>query len=294
MGHPQYEFCPAIAGPGTHAVTYTVNNGAGCTAVQTHNITVFPAVTLACLDTRDTIQCATRATGPNNNNYGPFNGVTLSSRYTHDVHGLGSLLCAAATKGGSWSYVSGPTGTAGTVANGILHYSDPGCYTVRYTVSSFPGGTGACTATQDFTIHVGEAPNPSFDLPDAVCWDQLAGSITYDITQFITSPAYTGSVVRNYRSTNTSVVTISTGGLITVVGNGTAYICMEEVITTIACSGVSTTCTAEICEAIRVVNNTTVTNPNWSVLGPLCIDQACQDLDALVTGTPGGIFTDMA
>ncbi|MBK7880426.1 MAG: HYR domain-containing protein [Saprospiraceae bacterium] len=291
VGHPQYEFCPAIAGPGTHAVTYTVNNGAGCTAVQTHNITVFPAVTLACLDTRDTIQCATRATGPNNNNYGPFNGVTLSSRYTHDVHSLSNLLCATATKGGIWSYVSGPTGTAGTVANGILHYTDPGCYTVRYTVSSFPGGTGACTATQDFTIHVGEAPNPSFDLPDAVCWDQLAGSITYDITQFITSPAYTGSVVRNYRSTNTSVVTVSAGGLITVVGNGTAYICMEEVITTIACSGVSTTCTAEICEAIRVVNNTTVTNPNWSVLGPLCIDQACQDLDALVTGTPGGIFT---
>ncbi|MBK6824968.1 MAG: hypothetical protein IPG87_19085 [Saprospiraceae bacterium] len=289
-GHPQYEFCPAIAGAGTHAVTYTVNNGAGCTAVQTHNIVVYGAVSLACADTRDTISCATKALGPNVNTYGPFGGKTISSRYTLGLYNLQNLLCASAPSGGTWSFVSEPAPNTGAVANNNLYFTEPGCYVARYTVSSFPGGTGACIASQDFSVHVGEIPNPSFDLPDAVCWDQVT-SVTYDINNFITSPNYINAVSRNYRSTNTSVVTISAGGLITIVGNGTASICMEEVISSMGC-GFTTRCTTEVCEVIRVVNNTTVVNPAWSATGPFCVtNNSCIDLDALVTGTPNGIFT---
>ena len=288
--HPNYRFCPAVAGAGTHTVCYTVQNGAGCTAVMCHNIVVNPAVTLACPDTRDTLQCATKPLGPNNNNYGPYNNTLLVSRYTLGTHNLNALLCPTATRGGSWSFVTGPTASAGAVAGDLLYFTNPGCYTVRYTVSSYAGATGACTATQDFTIHVGEVPMPMFDLPDNVCWD-LVTSVTFNIpTTFLTSPTYTGTVVRNYRSTNAAVATVNAAGLVTIAGAGTTSICMEEVITTIAC-GVVTTCTAEVCEVLRVQNNTTVVNPAWTDPGPICIDQACVDLTALITGTTGGIFT---
>ncbi|MBK9270565.1 MAG: HYR domain-containing protein [Saprospiraceae bacterium] len=289
--HPNYQFCPATAGAGIHTVCYTVQNGAGCTAVECHNITVYAAVSLACADTRDTVQCATMALGQNANSYGPFNGSTLTSRYTLGTHSLSALLCASATRNGVWSFVSGPAANSGAVANDILYYTSPGCYTVRYSVSSFPGADGACTATQDFTIHVGERPNPSFDFPDDVCWDQVT-LLTYNIpVSFLTSPAYTGSVVRNYRSTNPAVASVNAAGLVTVVGNGITTICMEEIITTIACAGVTTRCTSEVCEVLRVNNTLTVANPAWGDPGLICVTAACIDLDDLVTGTPNGVFT---
>ncbi len=289
--HPNYQFCPATAGAGTHSICYTVQNGAGCTAVECHNVTVYGAVALACADTRDTIQCATMALGQNPNNYGPFNGTTLTSRYTLGTHSLGALLCATATRGGIWSFVSGPGANTGAVADGLLYFTSPGCYTVRYTVSAFPGADGACTATQDFTVHIGERANPGFDLPDAVCWDQVT-LVTYNIPlSFLTSPTYTGTVARNYRSTNPSVASVNAAGLVTIIGNGTTTICLEEIITTIACAGVTTTCTSEVCEVLRVNNTLTIANPTWSDPGPICIDQACIDLDALVTGTINGVFT---
>ena len=62
--HPNYRFCPSVAGPGTHTICYTVNNGAGCSAVECHSFVVYPAATVACADTRDTLQCATMPLGP--------------------------------------------------------------------------------------------------------------------------------------------------------------------------------------------------------------------------------------
>ncbi|MCC7027462.1 MAG: HYR domain-containing protein, partial [Saprospiraceae bacterium] len=287
--HPNYCFTPSVAGVGTHVICYTVQNGAGCTAVECHNVVVYPTVSLACADAADTLQCATRALGPNTNNYGPHGGVLIVSRYSLGTHSLNALLCPTATRGGTWSYISGPA-SSGAVADGLLYFSTPGCYTVRYTVSSFPGGTGGCTATQDFTVHVGELPNPSFDLPDNVCWDQV-NVVQFNIpSSFLTSPTYSGTVARTYRSTNTGVATVNAAGVVTVVGNGTTTICMEETITTVAC-GVTTTCRSEFCEVLRVQNNTTVVNPAWTAIGPFCIDQPCVLLAPLVTGTTGGIFT---
>jgi len=291
--HPNYRFCPAVAGPGTHSICYTVNNAAGCTAVECHNISVYPTVSLACADTRDTLQCATRALGPTNIFYGPHGGVLINSRYTLGTHPLNSMLCSTATQGGTWTYVSGPAANTGAVAGGLLYFTTPGCYTVRYTVSSFPGAVGGCTATQDFTVHVGEAPNPSFDFPDDVCWDQVT-NVTFTIPgNFITSPAYTGTVVRTYRSTNPAVATVgAVSGIVTIVGNGTTSICMQETITTIACGIFTpTVCISEACQVLRVVNSNTIVTAGWNDPGPICIDQTCIDLDALVTGTPNGVFT---
>ena len=133
-------------------------------------------------------------------------------------------------------------------------------------------------------------PMPMFDLPDHVCWDQV-NIVQFNIpASFLTSPTYSGSIARSYRSTNTSVATVNSSGLVTIVGNGIASICMQETVTTNAC-GVLTTCRAEVCEVISVLNNTTVVNPTWTAIGPFCIDDPCVRLDLLVTGTTGGIFT---
>lgn len=148
--HPNYRFCPGIAGPGIHAVTYTVQNGAGCTAVETHNIEVFAPVSAVCPQNNFGIACAVHRLG-SVQTYGGFTNASVStlpvfigSYYTMGQFDLTGFLCPTATRGGTWTLISSPTnaigsGITGFVQNETLVYTDPGCYTVRYTVTASPG-----------------------------------------------------------------------------------------------------------------------------------------------------------
>ncbi|MBK9729081.1 MAG: HYR domain-containing protein [Saprospiraceae bacterium] len=302
--HPNYRFCPAVAGVGTHAITYTVQNGAGCTAVMTHNLEVYGPVTAACPEDDFAIACATRRLGspqtyggfPNASEF--FIPVNIESYYTMGTFDLLTFLCPAATRGGTWSIVSSPTnalggGITGVVQSNTLVYTDPGCYIVRYTVMAFPGATGACTATFDYRLTVGEEPTPGFNLPDQICWAVGVPTISYNIVaNYLTSQAphpNTTLFLRAFNSSNNSVATVSAGGVVTIIGAGIVTICMQEHYDNANCSFVE--CRKEYCETITITNSVTASNPNWTGFGPICVDAPCVRLDLLVTGTPGGVFT---
>ena len=68
---------------------------------------------------------------------------------------------------------------SGAVQGGVLYFTAPGCYTVNYTVESVEGLGGDCVASQNFFVTIGESPNPSFDLPDEVCWSPGVPELTY-------------------------------------------------------------------------------------------------------------------
>ena len=303
-GHPNYEFCPSLSGPGIHAVTYTVQNGAGCTAVETHNIEVFAPVTAVCAQNNFGIACAVHRLG-SVQTYGGFTNaavstlpVFISSYYTHGEFDLTGFLCPTATRGGTWTLISSPTnaigsGITGFVQNNTLIYSDPGCYTIRYTVTAFPGADGACTSSFDYTLSVGEEPTPRFSIPDQTCWAVGVPTITYDIpANYLLSTLphpNTTLFFRGFSSSNNAVATVSNGGVVTIVGAGTATICMQEHYDNSGCTFVE--CRKEFCQTITVTNTVTASSPTWTGFGPICVDAACVDLDALVTGTKGGIFT---
>ena len=307
-GSGEYYFNPMIAGPGTHTICYTVNNGAGCTAVECHNVQVGEEVEIDCQD-NITIPCATMPLG-NQQTFGPFSSslfgtpfpqiLVLQSDYTLGSMSLDALLCPGATRGGTWSMVADAPGSplpfapSGAVQGNELFYTAPGCYTVNYTVESIPGVGGACFASQNFFVTIGESPNPSFDLPDEVCWSAGSPALTYDIPGvYLTSPDYTNGVARRYSSSNPAAASVGLfSGLVTINGPGTATICMVEDINTSICPGFDfTSCQVEICEIITVFESNEAVDPTWGPTDTLCVDDACLDLDALITGTTGGEFT---
>ncbi len=301
--HPNYRFCPAAAGPGIHAVTYTVQNGAGCTAVMTHNIEVYAPPVNNCPNDSLVISCGTSRLG-SNTSFGPFTsqGVTfyITSNYTMSTVDLSALLCPAATDGGTWTLITSPANSQGSGATGVvlgdlLVYTDPGCYTVQYTVSSYPGASAGCVISKNYRILIGEKPQPSLDLPDQLCWAAGVPTITLNIpTTYNTSPPAHSStfVTTDYSSTNTSVATVTSGGIVTIVGAGTTKICMRQNYSNTACTpSLTTSCQVEVCEVLVVTQTNTASNPAWTAFGPICIDAACVDLDARVTGTPGGVFS---
>ncbi|MBK8956119.1 MAG: HYR domain-containing protein [Saprospiraceae bacterium] len=303
--HPNYQFCPAAAGPGTHAITYTVNNGAGCTAVMTHNVEVYAPVNAICPEDDFTLACATRRLG-SAQTYGGFANaseffipVNIESYYTMGTFDMETFLCPAATRGGTWSLISTPANALGGGITGAINgvntliYTDPGCYVVQYTVRAWPGATPGCVSTMQYRLTVGEEPTPKFTLPNEICWAPGVPTISYNII-----PTYLESqlphpqttlFLRGFSTSNAAVATVSAGGLVTIVGAGTATICMQEHYDNLNCSFVE--CRKEYCQTITVTNTTTASSPNWTGFGPICVDAACVDLDALVTGTPGGVFT---
>ncbi len=301
--HPNYRFCPAVAGPGTHAISYTVQNGAGCTAVMTRNVEVYAPPVNNCPNDSLVISCGTKRLG-SNTSFGPFTsqGITfyITSNYSMSTVDLSSLLCPAATDGGTWTLLSSPANSQGAGATGVvlgdlLVYTDPGCYTVDYTVSSFPGAPAGCVVSKTYRILIGERPMPMMDLPDNICWAAGVPTITLNIPALYntTAPAHSGTIVTTeYSSTNTNVATVASNGIVTIVGAGNTKICMRLTYMNLACTpSLKTTCQVEVCESLNVTQTNVATSPSWTAFGPICIDAACVDLDALVTGTPGGVFT---
>ena len=307
-GSGEYYFDPGDAGAGTHTVCYTVNNGSGCTAVECHNFVVGEEVQIDCQDNA-VLPCATEKLGTEQT-FGPFSSnlfgfpfpqiVVIETNYTLGTFSLDGLLCPGATRGGTWSLVSDPDGSpigiapSGAVQGNELFFTAPGCYTVNYTVESIPGVGGACIASQNFFVTIGESPVPSFDLPDEVCWSAGSPAITYDIPDdYLTSPEYRFGVTRRYSSSNPGAAAVGFfSGVVTINGPGSATICMTEDINTAVCPGIDfSSCTREVCEVITVFESNETVDPTWGPTDTLCIDDPCLDLDALVTGTTGGEFT---
>jgi len=123
-------FNPGIAGPGTHAIIYTISNG-NCTDDDTTFITVsaYPVVTIT--------------------STGPYCQTT------------GSVTLNATPAGGIWS------GTGITnPATGLFTMTSltPGVYTVNYTFTQ-----GACSASDDQNIQVYQAVDATISGPASFC-----------------------------------------------------------------------------------------------------------------------------
>lgn len=135
-------FDPASAGPGTHTITYTYDNGAGCSGTATIDVVV---------------------TGPDAsiNGTGPFCD-------TEPSFALSTLVTGDA--GGSWT-IDGVAATdfdASTLG--------AGSYTIEYTVTS-----GGCTDVQNETIVVNASDDASFSYASAAYCNTDANPIASGI-----------------------------------------------------------------------------------------------------------------
>jgi len=133
----------------------------------------------------------------------------------------------------------------------------------------------------------GEIPDPDFDLAEQVCWDGIAGSL---ILRPIVS-ASPGSVNSFTISAGANLIEASTG-VITINEAGTFEICLSQTLSYDACAtAIAGSCERSICQTITIVNDTAL-DPSWDAPGPFCEDDDLMiDLDDLVTGNPGGVFS---
>ncbi len=274
--HPAYSFDPAIAGAGFHSLTYTVNNGSGCTAAETHIIEVLPAATADASLQDVHIMCAINPSG----------NISLAA-----------LLTPTTDAGGTFAQGASFDANA-SIAGNTLNYNGPGCYEIEYSVSTGDasvGGSCAAIATSTAFIYISEAPQPSFDITEEVCWDGIAGSIT--LTPVTNSPIYTNAATAAWSigaSTTTAVSTVDPAtGLVTVNDAGVLEICLTETITNPACNGVGPQdCVETTCHTISISRTDTDVSAGWTPsFSPICVDGGIQDLVALVTGNLDGIFT---
>ncbi len=260
--------------PGTYTICVTTGDP-DCAQTYCQDIIVHdvPVIDVTC-GTGISIACGAQMLGTQQN-YGPFpssgnfgvpnpvpayNIITEYKLHTYDLEGL---FCAGTTTGGTWSLVSAPTAAysatpAGAVQGNTLYYTEPGCYIVEYAVgnASLPN----CYATQQFSITIGEEPQPSIDLPEEFCYDGGDGDpvYTFNAADYVTSPPYlSGTPNRTYTSSDPSVVTIDFNtGAATITGWGTATICMHEDFVDVgACTGQTYGCGREVCQVIVVDDN---------------------------------------
>ena len=180
--------------------------------------------------------------------------TTINSTYNIHTFDLEGLLCPGTTTGGTWSF--NVANANGAILGTNLYYTAPGCYMVEYTVDK-PGTS--CDATQVFVVRIGEDPQPGLDIPEEWCWDGGDGDpvVTFNVTDYITSPTYLGTVTRSYSSSNPAAATVDPAtGVVTATGWGQSTICMIEVLETAACGGFNaSTCTNTICQVINVQDN---------------------------------------
>jgi hypothetical protein len=184
-------FAPTSAG--TYTITYTVGSGI-CQETMTHSVVVEPAVTAV------------------------LNPAVICYDGSQEFE-LTQLFDATNTKGGMFILDAGGSPFAGSTVTGeVLHYTGPGVYNITYTLMGASGG--ACTASASTTVTVVEQPNASLDLPSSFCAGQ-----TYDLTDYLTSPTYIGTVTRTYdivsgaatvNSDGTGFTSAAVGTLITV------------------------------------------------------------------------------
>ena len=281
--HPNYCFNPATAGAGTHSVTYTVNNQAGCSASFTRNIVVAPAVSAELNDIH--IQCMVAPTG----------NVSLPAMFT-----------AGTTPGGTFTLLSGPA--TGSISGNVLIYNEAGCYEIQYAVSAFDGADDACVDTQTGFVLISEQPQPSFGLQDQVCFSD--GDAPLTLTPVVNSPAYdaasTLSVLWTLReNVSGAVVTInSSNGQVTITDEagpaaitGTIQVCYTEEIDWAACGDIAPStvgvngdgCAETFCLRINVEDGTAID------AGFTADDtEPCPgDVVTLTANVAGGVFTGL-
>jgi hypothetical protein len=219
-------FNPNTAGPGIHAVTYTVTAG-GCAAVEVHNIVVNEA---APIQASVELACATELLSDSDPFVTPLqvsvSGAQIFSQYSVGTFDLSGLWTGNIPSGGTWSLVNAPNllglnaapvfFTSGQVIGEVLYFADPGCYEVSY--QSHTGAAGGCAVTS--FIYVGQKPVPSMDLPDMFCFnDNPNGGInghTESADAFVTSPDYfnaytdpTFTGTRTFSSSDPAVVSFT-------------------------------------------------------------------------------------
>jgi len=116
-------FNPSVAGPGTHTLTYTWNNGYGCTGTATKTVTV--SGLNAGTGTSKTV-CENSATP-----------ITLFS------------LVTGGTAGGTWTRATGTGGTFVAATGTFTPAVGATTSTFTYTL-----GSGTCTSTATVTVNI--------------------------------------------------------------------------------------------------------------------------------------------
>jgi len=147
-------------------VCYTADNSTGCTVVECHNIRVYAPVVATINDLAFDCTIA-----PNGN------------------IGLGALFDGSnTTPGGVFTLMNtSGTGVSGAIVGHTLQYNGPGCYEIKYEVEAFAGADGTCKNDDTAFIIIPEKPQPSFDLPEELCWDGIGALV---VTELLNSPIY--------------------------------------------------------------------------------------------------------
>jgi len=231
-GAVQSNFNPALAGVGTHTISYTFTDQFGCTNNAQTNITVNPLPVLnianvgaLCVDASPVTINATPAggvlTGPgvSGNTFNPaLAGVgthTLSYSYTDangcsnttsnqiTVHPLPTIEISAPTAlcvdwdlqllnatpvGGIFTYNNNAVTTINPASLGV------GNHTFTYTVNNNFGCTNAAT----HNVNINALPNVEFNILDDLCFN----SLFYPFTEYAVSPvggtiSFSGPGVQN-------------------------------------------------------------------------------------------------
>ncbi|MCS6979747.1 MAG: PKD domain-containing protein [Flavobacteriales bacterium] len=302
-------FDPAVAGVGTHSLTYTVSGGGGCTGSTTISITVNPAPSISitpagpfCISDAPVTLNATPSggtwSGPGTTPGGVFDPSLAnvgSNTITYTVSsggctGTSSLIlfvfsnpdptitpagpfCSNASPFTLTAATAGGTWSGpGTSPAGVFDPSvaGPGSHVITYTV-----GTGACQAIDTETLVVNSAPTPSVSAAGPFCISDPAVSLTG-------TPAggtWTGPGV-------------SGGGIFTPSSAGVGT-------HTVAYSVTQSGCTGTASQAITVN-----ANPNATItpVGPFCENASPVTLNAATSGgtwsgpgvSPGGLFNPSA
>jgi subtilisin-like proprotein convertase family protein len=261
--HPNYSFAPST-GAGLYTITYTVSNGSGCTAVESHTVEVFGPVSAALNDVH--LACLVQ----------PGGSISLSSLFT-----------TGTTPGGTFTL---GTATGNAVISGqALVYQEPGCYEITYTVSAFSGADATCTDEATAYILISEQPQPSFDIQDQVCWSDGDDPMTHIYNPVVNSPVYTDAVTRVFsvQSGPASLLNATTGQ-IQVTGIGTVILRLTETITYEVCGTTPTGTCEEIYEVQITVSDGTAQDASFTVsdLFP-CLDEVVM----LTPAETGGQFT---
>ncbi len=198
-----------------------------------------------------------------------------------------SDVFSASDLGGTYSIGAGSDPGA-TITNGLLTLNANGCFEVCYQINnSTCGNVGPVCAN----VNVAVTDEVEFDVPQSVCWDGVAGSLTVTPNVSLNTSVSRVWSIGTEGTTTTTTINAGTGEL-TINDVGVVQICLTEESSYNACGSlVAGSCTTTYCEFIEIFNSTNV-DPSWSSFGPFCPSVNMDtDLDALVTGDINGVFS---